>query len=268
MSEVVGIAPSTAKTRLFEKLSDIYSRNLVTQKKDFAFSKIDTYSPTSLELAKTLESQEIEHKDYFDIALYAFYVLSKTEEQGMISPEALYATPTYQLISTIFRATDLYVQSIPENERKIVTYKSISLQFYERVLSNFVKSLYKTFLIEQDGQLFLKENFIDRTDGTLKFDASLIAQFNQLETIVSGVFENLKIVYADDPNNPTFLRIKESFIQFRAFTVLFRDGEYSKYLLRPYLAVQTNSVFLPQVSMETESITRSSERVDDSTSQT
>ena len=186
----------------------------------------------------------------------------------MISPEALYATPTYQLISTIFRATDLYVRSIPENERKIVTYKSISLQFYERVLSTFTRSLYATFLTEQDGQLFLKENFIDRTDGTLKFDASLVAQFNQLENTISGVFENLKIVYADDSNNPTFLRIKESLIQFRAFTILFKDGEYSKYLLRPYLAVETNSVFLPQVSMETESVVQSSERIDNGASQT
>jgi hypothetical protein len=53
----------------------------VTQKKDFSFSKIDTYTPTSLELAKTLNSTDIEHKDYFDIALYAFYVLSKAEEK-------------------------------------------------------------------------------------------------------------------------------------------------------------------------------------------
>jgi hypothetical protein len=54
---------------------------MVTQKRDSAFSKIDTYTPTAEELVRSLQSQDIEQKDFFDIALYAFNVLKKTEEQ-------------------------------------------------------------------------------------------------------------------------------------------------------------------------------------------
>jgi len=71
----------TAHAQLLQKLSDIYSKNLVAQKKDLTFSRIDTYSPTALELAKTLESSDIEQRDYFDIALYAFNVLKKAEDR-------------------------------------------------------------------------------------------------------------------------------------------------------------------------------------------
>jgi hypothetical protein len=53
----------------------------VTQKKDLSFSNIDTYTPTALELEKTLLSTDIQQRDYFDIALYAFNVLKKMEDR-------------------------------------------------------------------------------------------------------------------------------------------------------------------------------------------
>lgn len=81
VSDAVGKSPVTAHAKLLQRLSDIYSKNLVTQKKDLSFSKIDTYSPTALELEKTLNSSDIQQRDYFDIALYAFNVLKKTEEK-------------------------------------------------------------------------------------------------------------------------------------------------------------------------------------------
>jgi hypothetical protein len=82
ISETVGKAPRTAHAQLLQRLSDIYSKNLVAQKKDLAFSRIDTYSPTALELKRTLDSTDIEQRDYFDIALYAFNVLKKAEADG------------------------------------------------------------------------------------------------------------------------------------------------------------------------------------------
>jgi hypothetical protein len=71
----------TAHAKLLQRLSDIYSKNLVAQKKDLAFSKIDTYTPTAIELERTLDSSDIQQRDYFDIALYAFNVLKKAEDK-------------------------------------------------------------------------------------------------------------------------------------------------------------------------------------------
>ena len=134
------------------------------------------------------------------------------------------------------------------------------------MLSTLVRSLYTTFLVEQDGYLFLNENFIDRTDGTIKFDPTLIAKFNQLEGIVSGVFDTLITVYSDDPNNQTFQSIKQAVIQFRAFTQLFREGEYGEYLLNPYVAVKQGTILAPKVSLETNSVIRGPGRTNNPTS--
>lgn len=256
VSEIVGIAPDSAKTRLFQRLSDIYSRNLVSQKKDFAFSKIDTYSPTSLELAKTLESKEIEHKDYFDIALYAFYVFSKTEEnRGMIASEALYATPTYELLGTLFRATNQYVRSIEDPSRKLITYKSIAIQFYDHVLSTLVRSLYTTFMTEHDGVLYLKENFVQQSDSSIKLDKKLIADFQKLASIISIIRDGMKEVYKDDVQNTTFLSIQKSITQFQAFVRVFDDGEYIQYVSSPYRAdLSESGVLLPQVSVDAQTV--------------
>ena len=123
MSEIVGKAPVTPHAKLLQRLSDIYSKNLVTQKKDLAFPQIDTYSPTALELEKTLESSDIQQRDYFDIALYAFNVLKKTEDNGLFVDEAVYAHPTYSLIQTVLVSTDRYTRSITDPDKKKITYE-------------------------------------------------------------------------------------------------------------------------------------------------
>jgi hypothetical protein len=81
VATILGINKTTGKYQFFQKLSDIYSQNIVVQRKESAFSKIDTYTPTASELLKSLNSPDIEQKDYFDIALYAFNVLKKAEDR-------------------------------------------------------------------------------------------------------------------------------------------------------------------------------------------
>jgi hypothetical protein len=122
-SVAVSKVPATPNTKLLQKLSDIYSTNLATQKKDLSFSNIDTYTPTALELAKTLQSEDILQRDYFDIALYAFNVLKKMEDRGVYTYEAINSQSTYSLIQTILISTDRYVKGIPDKERKNITYE-------------------------------------------------------------------------------------------------------------------------------------------------
>lgn len=123
ISDEVGKTPVTPHAKLLQRLSDIYSKNLVAQKKDLTYSRIDTYSPTALELEQTLQSQDIEQRDYFDIALYAFNVLKKSEDRGFLIDTAVYERATYSLIQTILISTEKYVASIPEPERKSITFQ-------------------------------------------------------------------------------------------------------------------------------------------------
>jgi hypothetical protein len=122
-SEAVGKAPVTPHAKLLQRLSDIYSTNLVTQKKDLSFANIDTYTPTATELEKTLQSTAIQQRDYFDIALYAFNVLKKMEDRSIFTEEAIHSHSTYTLIQTVLVSTDRYVKDIDDTERKTITYE-------------------------------------------------------------------------------------------------------------------------------------------------
>jgi hypothetical protein len=81
VATILGIKKTSGKYQFFQKLSDIYSQNIVTQKRDTAFSKIDTYTPTAAELLSSVNFPDIEQKDYFDIALYSYNVLKKAEDR-------------------------------------------------------------------------------------------------------------------------------------------------------------------------------------------
>lgn len=157
VATIVGIAPSTGKAKLFQKLADIYSHNLVTQKKDLTFSKIDTYSPTANELKTTLSSTDINHKDYFDIAFYAFSILEKAKNGQFFESDAITAHATYQLLSTLFVSTSKYASSVEDAEQRVKNYRSIALHFYDPILRVFTRSLYYYFTSVDSGHIFLSE---------------------------------------------------------------------------------------------------------------
>ncbi len=91
-------------------------------------------------------------------------------------------------------------------------------------------------MTNQDGMLFLKENFVDSTEGKIKFDNALITDFRSFSRIADTVFTNLSAVYAGDTSNPVYLSIKRSLLRIRGFVALFDDGNYSQYILHPYIA--------------------------------
>jgi hypothetical protein len=52
----------------------------------------------------------IESKDYFDVALYAYQLLKKAQDGQNFTDESLQSKATYALIGTIFSATEKYIQ--------------------------------------------------------------------------------------------------------------------------------------------------------------
>jgi hypothetical protein len=109
-ANILGITPDTGKGKFFQYLSDIYSRNIISQRRDQTFSGIDTYTPTADGIKRTLDNKNIESKDYFDIALYAYQLLQKAQDNQMLTPESLSSKATYGLIETLFGATEKYIQ--------------------------------------------------------------------------------------------------------------------------------------------------------------
>ena len=247
VSEEVWKAPVTAHAQLLQKLSDIYSKNLVAQKKDLTFSRIDTYSPTALELAKTLESSDIEQRDYFDIALYAFNVLKKAEDRWLLIDEAVYAHPTYSLIQTILFSTDKYVNSITDSQRKNITYQWIALHFYDHMLSILTRSVYHTFMMEdKDGYLYLKSAFRPTVnDPKIHIDAALIRDFQNIAWILTLVSDRLDAQYGVDSKNSVFLSIKKSITLFHGFSKILDYESYNEYVKLPYVANTTSETALP-----------------------
>lgn len=249
ISDEVGKTPVTAHAKLLQHLSDIYSKNLVAQKKDLVFSKIDTYSPTALELEKTLASSDLEQRDNFDIALYAFNVLKKAEEKHLFMDEAVYAHPTYVLIKTVLASTDRYVRQITDPERKNITYQGIALHFYEHMLGMLARSVYHTFMESQDGYLYLKSSFRPTiSDPKIHIDAVLLRDFQEIDGILSTVSERLDAQYGVDSKNNTFLSVKKSIATFHSFAKILDYESYNEYIKLPYMVDDTAETLLPLYS--------------------
>lgn len=256
VSESVDKAPVTAHAKLLQHLSDIYSKNLVAQKKDLSFSRIDTYTPTANELQNTLNSTDIEQRDYFDIALYTFNVLKKAEDKGLFIDEAVYAHPTYALIQTILVSTDRYVNTIQDPERKTITAQGIALHFYDHILSVLSKSVYETFMESDNGYLYLKETFRPTiAEPKIHMDGVLIRDLVDLDGTLSLILNRLSDQYSADPNNATFRSIKKDIALYHGFVKLLDYPEYKKYEERPYLHDDTSETLLPMIDAQDQILT-------------
>lgn len=253
VASIVGIAPSTGKAKLFQKLSDIYSHNLVTQKKDLTFSKIDTYSPTATELQATLGSSDISHKDFFDIALYAFSILEKAKDRQFFESQAMSAHATYQLLSTLFVATSKYASSVEDTDQRAKTYRSIALHFYDPMLRVFTRSLYYYYTYVDGRHIFLNEKALN-AEGKIKLSKDLVRDMKNLDSTVRGIYAEIQWVYANETDISTLMSIKRSMLRIKAFASIIQDSSYSTYVLSPYLAINDNDVDLPQMSDDENSV--------------
>lgn len=246
ISDEVGKAPVTAHARLLQRLSDIYSRNLISQKKDLMFSRIDIYAPTVLELENTLTSSDIEQRDYFDIALYAFSMLQKIENNNFFIESALYESSTYSLIKIILVSTDRYVKAIADEEHKTTTYQSIALHFYEHMLGILVRSVYHTFMVEEGWYIYLTPALRPTsTEPKIRMSEAIVRDLQGIDGVLSLTSDRLDEQYGKDSKNTTFLSIKKSIALFHGFVKILDYESYSAYIRDPYLLDKSSNTLLP-----------------------
>lgn len=223
-ASIIGITPDTSKGRLFQYLSDIYSRNVISTKKTTSFSLTDTYTPTAVALERTLGNTEIDPQDYFDISLYAYQILQKaqtsqkTQDAGasieigqIFADEAITSYSTYSLINTLFAATDKYIHSLTTFELQRAAYQTLVVQFYAPISNMLTRSLYLMYTFEKDGYLYPKERYLD--NESIKIDPKLLATIDETYHVLKRMQESVAPMYLSGSASSSFQSFSDSVVQ-------------------------------------------------------
>lgn len=255
---IIWVKRTDARWELFQNLADIYSRNLFNQKSTDFIKSIDTYGPTANELVKTLDRNEIPQKDYFDIAIYAFNILKKMEEKSQILwQDTMEEVSTYTYFTTFFRASNKYIESITDVKKREDTIMSFSRQFYDSILTLLVNSLYSTYIVAEDGGLFLDPNY--RESIEVKIPEDVIEGIRNLNATVEAVTPSIQSVWSDSWKTDTdaYDRINKNIIRLKAFVTLIDPESYKDYIKTPYkVHSESGEVLFPLIDPDTNLIVR------------
>lgn len=245
IASMIGIHVSDGKMKLLQNLSDIYSRNLFTQKNSKNLIKIDTYVPTANELTKTIDQNEaIEQKDYFDIAIYAFNILRKTEIDGKVFPlEITEDASTYDLLNTFFIAAEKYISSIKDDTLRVRTINSFSTQFYEHLLTVITHSLYKNYAVIDKDAIYPDPKFVDGV--TLKVSSDLRVNVHNLNAVLDRIAPTISDVFLESDTGDISSRIKKETLRIKAFEEMMNPEKYKEYIRSPYKVYAPEANDLP-----------------------
>jgi hypothetical protein len=257
-ASILDITPDTGKGKLFQYLSDIYSRNVILTKKDSTASLSDTYIPTAQALERTLSNAEIDPQDYFDISLYAFQILLKAQESQTIKDvgvsveissvfanEVTTSQSTYSLIGTLFAATDKYIHSLATPELQKTAYQTIVSELYVRIVNMLTRSLYLMYTYEKGGYIYPKEIYLDNEN--IKIDPKLLIAIEDTYYMLKRTQESLAPYYASGSLSPSFHSFSDSVVRIGGLVQMTQAGKYREYRAHPFLSTRLDSIDLPRV---------------------
>ncbi len=243
-ASILGITPSTGKWEFFQYLSDIYSRNIALQKRDPTFSGIDTYTPTADGLQRSVDSNNIDSKDYFDIALYAYQLLKKAQDGQIFANESLSSKATYNLISTIFSATEKYIQGLPLGEQK-QAYQTLAIQFYAPIANTIAKSLYGKYSVHIDQKIFLDKKYLD--GDIIKFDPSMRENIDAAYLVLNHMYERIVPLFENEESPFAVISFRDSVRRIGGFMDMISEWKYRDYQVSPYVWVDIGGMFAPSI---------------------
>ena len=249
IAQMIGITPSSGKSRLLQNLADIYSGNLFLQTSKNSTFIIDTFRPTATTLLSTVQTGWIDQKDYFDIALYAYNILDKVQDNGVLSRDYIENNATYDYLTTFFYAGNKYMNSIDDPDKRNKTISSFSSQFYEKMLSMIVGSLYHTFMKEDHGALFLWSAYADTK--SVKINIDTLRYIYKLNWIISNVNDTIRSAYEGWADMDVYTKIQKETSRLNGLASLLdpekRNENYKKYIESPYVAEIENGIALPKM---------------------
>ncbi len=250
-ANILEITPSSGKWKFFQYLSDIYSRNIALQKRDPTFSGIDTYTPTAEWLLKTIEvdnNDTIESKDYFDIALYAYQLLQKAQDGKAFTEESLLSKATYDLINTLFLATEKYIKWLKNEEDQKSAYQALIIQFYLPMADAITRSFYGKYVTHIDQKIFLDKKYLD--GDVVKFDEKIRENISLSYSVLQRMYDQISAFFGDEERPDSVISFRDSVLRMEGFTKMIAEWNYKEYQSSPYAWIDVDGVFLPEVNLD------------------
>ncbi len=256
IAKMIGIQIDWGNSKLLQNLSNIYSQNLFTQKKLGSNSviKIDTYSQTATELRRTLEEGWIDQKDYFDIAIYAYNILNKTEiSPAMMGIDTVSDTATYDLLTTFLYAGKKYISSVTDPELQKRTISGFSSEFYDHLLSTISHSLYKNFVAIEGWGIFLSSEYVKWV--VPKLPEWLGKNIIGLNAILDDVAPSIQNEFFQiNGDSDVAIRMKKELLRLKGFEKMTDPESYKNYVITPYKADSSEGLPLPLIDSTLSSI--------------
>lgn len=232
VAKLVDITPTTGKAKLFQSLSNIFSRNLL-QETTKQVVQIDNYIVAVNALKNTLTNEEMATKDYFDISLYAYLILERMTNGKIIEQKALESEVLYQLYVAIFQATQKYSDGIEDDAMRRTAQKSITLHFYDPMMTMLVRSLYSTYTQNRDGEIFIQDAWVMRDD--IKFSSIFYGNLSSVLDSIQKIFNNKALTLFKDSDVKVKKSLEQNIAGLKGFLEMIRPGNYRAYQSDPYV---------------------------------
>lgn len=246
-ANILWIVPTTGKWKLFQSLSNVFSKNLISEKaKTFS----ESYGWMANSLKDTLNQSGIDDKDYFDIALYAFYILETlrdTQESVGFSRIVVEGNSLHQLYSTILDASQKYANSRPASLH-LSTQNTLIIAFYNDMLLKLNATLYSEYTEVDEWYLYVKKWFLNRGLPDFTSNKAMISDIENFYKKISNIY-NDKIKASR--SNELF---EERLAQLEGFLNIINRDTYYIYRENPYKANEKGDKYPPVYDKKTKKL--------------
>lgn len=248
VAAILGITPVAGKWKFFQTLSDIYSKNIAQSRNDTLAGIDATYTRTATELQKTLNNTSINSKDFFDIALYAYQLLQKSQGVSQqFTPESITSPATFIFIDTLFGASEKYVSGLDTKEKQSNAYKTLVAQFYAPILQSMSQSLYSMYTDAPGGTILMKKEYLDG-DLPQNISPDVRSRLENTIQIAERAYDVVIPYYTPTDDTRKLQSLRDSIYRLKGFSQMISPGMYAQYKVAPYRATESQGVQVPQIN--------------------
>jgi hypothetical protein len=120
------------------------------------------------------------------------------------------------------------------------------------MLTLIVNSLYESFVVAEDGSLFLNPEFREGIKVTISSD--LLENIRNLDATVQAIAPSIEALWSGSgkTDTDTFAQIGKNILRLKAFTLMIDPDSYKEYIKTPYkLDPDAKNGALPLIDPET-----------------
>lgn len=145
------------------------------------------------------------------------------------------------------------MSSIEDDGKRSKTILSFSSQFYEKILTIIVRSLYGVLMTDDQGALYLSDMYVDGSN--VKLDIEFMRQIHRLSSVISYVNESIMAAYKGvSDETDIYTRIQQSTIRLKELATLLDpenyNTNYALYSESPFTTELDDGIAVPKVDLE------------------